>query len=55
MLAFNAIVVGMVGGFLLALLWHLVALVGGFYVPEAVTTLLFLIGWVGLAIWILKA
>ena len=55
MLAFNAILIGALGGFLLALLWHLVALVGGFYVPEAVTTLLFLIGWIGSAIWIFKA
>ena len=45
----------MVGGFLLALLWHLVALVGGFGVSEGLTTLLFIIGWAASAICILKA
>ena len=55
MAAFNAIVVGMVGGVFLALLWHLVAIVVGFHVPERITTLLFVIGWAGFGIWILKA
>ena len=55
MRAFNAIVVGTLGGVLLALLWHLVALVGGFSVSEGLTTILFLVGWAGFGIWILKA
>ena len=55
MQAFNAIVVGMVGGFLLVFFWHLAALLGGFGVSEGLATLLFLIGWAGFAILILRA
>ena len=53
--AFNSILAGALGGFLLALLWHLVAIVGGFHVPEGITTLLFLVGWISSTILILKA
>ena len=53
--AFNAILVGALGGVLLVVLWHLAALVGGFGVSEGLTTLLFLIGWACSAILILKA
>ena len=55
MKAFNAVLVGAVGGVLLALLWHLVALVGGFGVSEGLTTILFLVGWASSAALILKA
>ena len=53
--AFNAILVGALGGVLLALLWHLVALAGGFGVSEGLTTIIFLVGWAGSATLILKA
>ena len=53
--AFNAVLVGALGGVLLVVLWHLAALVGGFGVSEGLTTLLFLIGWACSAILILKA
>ena len=52
---FNAIVAGAIGGVILALLWHLVALVGGFGVSEGLTNLLFLFGWAASAFLILKA
>ena len=55
MAAFNAIIVGAVGGVLLVFLWHLVALAGGFGVSENLSTLLFLAGWAGSAVLILKA
>lgn len=55
MAAFNAIIIGAVGGVLLVFLWHLVALVGGFGVSEGLSTLLFLVGWAISAILILKA
>lgn len=55
MRAFNAILVGALGGVLLVVLWHVAALVGSFGVSEGLTTMLFLIGWAGFAIWILKA
>lgn len=55
MAAFNAIIIGAVGGVLLVFLWHLVALVGGFGVSENLATLLFLAGWAISAILILKA
>ena len=46
MRAFNAIIVGIVGGALVALLLHLVALVVGFSSVDDYTTLAFLI-WLG--------
>lgn len=55
MAAFNAIIIGAVGGVLLVFLWHLVALVGGFGVSENLSTLLFLAGWFASALFILKA
>ena len=55
MKAFNAVLVGAFGGVLLALLWHLVAPVGGFGVSEGLTTILFLMGWAGSAALIIKA
>ena len=55
MRAFNAIIVGIVGGALVALLLHLVALVVGFSSVDDYTTLAFLIGWAGSAILIIKA
>lgn len=55
MAAFNAILIGAVGGVLLVFLWHLVALVGGFGVSENLSTLLSLAGWAISAILILKA
>ena len=55
MQAFNAILVGALGGVLLVALWHVVALVGGFGVSEGLTTTIFLIGWAVFGIWILKA
>ena len=55
MRAFNAILVGALCGVLLVALWHVVALVGGFGVSEGLTTTIFLVGWAGFGIWILKA
>ena len=55
MAAFNAIIIGAVGGVWLVFLWHPVALVGGFGVSENLLTPLFLAGWAISAILILKA
>ena len=55
MRAFNAIIIGIVGGALVALLLHLVVLVVGFSSVDDYTMLAFLIGWAGSAILILTA
>jgi hypothetical protein len=55
MAVFNAILVGALGGVLLALVYHLLALTPWVPVLDSLTAPLFLIGWIGSAILILKA
>ena len=55
MAVFNSILVGAVGGVLLALVYHLLALTPWVPLLDSLTAPLFLIGWIGSAIFILKA